>query len=227
MMLHTDIGSYVLCNWYRPPASPEEHVTSLAAEFDELRQGSLGCIFMGDMNIHHVSWLIHSNGNTREGRILKEFCDEYGMRQLVHEPARGRYLLDLCISDLDTCKISYGYSIADHRSILCQLLAACVSRHPISREVWHFKNAAWQPSGAVSNLLLGNFSIKEVSTTPLIDSLLGSSIRASHSFLAESWKLNVLLIRGSMMHVLKPSRRRSPLKALTISTRLATHASWF
>ena len=40
--------------------------------------------------------------------MFKQICDGYGLRQLVDVPTRGPYLLDLCLSDLDYCKVKVG-----------------------------------------------------------------------------------------------------------------------
>ena len=98
---------------------------------------------MGDMNIHHRRWLRHSNDNTSLGAQLKEVCDDHALRQLIREPTRGQYLLDLVLTDIETCKAELTPSIADHRGLLVHLNVAMPQQRLIEREVWHFKGAAW------------------------------------------------------------------------------------
>ena len=61
---------------------------------------SIGTLIMGDLNIRQQSWLVHSSGNTPEGEALRNICDDYALLQLIKQPTRGKYLLDLCLTDL-------------------------------------------------------------------------------------------------------------------------------
>ena len=57
-------------------------------------------------------------------------------------PTRGDYLLDLVLSDLD-CKTEVVAPIADHRGILAKVALPCPKELRVTREIWHFKGAAW------------------------------------------------------------------------------------
>lgn len=76
--------------------------------------------------------------------LLKSICDANGLMQIVREPTREDYLLDLCLTDIDSCKLDVISSIADHRGILCTVQMPCPAKKSVTREVWHFRNAAWQ-----------------------------------------------------------------------------------
>ena len=63
-------------------------------------------------------------------------CIELGLRQTVREPTRGANLLDLVLTDLDgIVKIKVLGSLADHRSILCELRLATPHRQILVRRV--------------------------------------------------------------------------------------------
>ena len=76
-LIHLDVGSIALCNWYRPPASALFHIDSLREELNYMQTQSIGTLIMGDLNIHQQSWLVHSSGNTPEGEALRNICDDY------------------------------------------------------------------------------------------------------------------------------------------------------
>ena len=118
--VHTHVGEVLVCNWYRPPRADDEVIQSFRDEFRRLSDGVLATIVVGDLNVHHLSWLGFSNSISREGRLLKEACDDCGLTQYVRGPTRGEYLLDLCLSDLSTCNVSVGHAIADHKYVLCK-----------------------------------------------------------------------------------------------------------
>ena len=84
--LHSDLGIIAICNWYRPPGSPEIHISSLRKEIDKIKEEAQNIVIMGDLNIHHAKWLFHSNGISSEGIKLKEICDDYSLMQVVREP---------------------------------------------------------------------------------------------------------------------------------------------
>ena len=90
-------------------------------ELSELRPDVLGFIIMGDMNVHQQRWLIHSHSNTFEGSLLKEVCDDHALQQLIREPTREEYLLDLCLTDLSQCRAQTLPRIADHKGLLVTL----------------------------------------------------------------------------------------------------------
>ena len=74
-----------------------------------------------------------------------EACTELGLRQIVRQPTRGKYLLDLVLTDLgDLVKASVLDSVADHRSVLCELRLQTPKSQAISRKVWLYQKADWE-----------------------------------------------------------------------------------
>ena len=74
-LVHTVHGPLLLGLWYRPPDLGEVgSVETLAEEWAELEQGAVGSLLVGDLNVHHKGWLVHSRENTPEGRALYSFC---------------------------------------------------------------------------------------------------------------------------------------------------------
>ena len=142
--LHLDHGCIAIGNWYRSPSSGLEQIEELSNELAEIKQDVLGIILMGDMNIHHQSWLIYSSGDSPEGRRLKEIMEENGMLQLVRGPTRKENLLDLVLTNIDDCKASILEPIADHRAITATIKLPMPKEVVVQRDVWHFKQAAWK-----------------------------------------------------------------------------------
>ncbi len=66
---HSDQGPYLLCCWYRPPA-PGNTVTidNLEAEYLRHRDGIMGTIILGDLNVHSKRWLKFSAGESIASR---------------------------------------------------------------------------------------------------------------------------------------------------------------
>ena len=74
-----------------------------------------------------------------------EACTELGLRQIIREPTRGKYLLDLVLTDLgDLVKARVLESIADHRSVLCEMRLQVPETQAISRTVWLYQKADWE-----------------------------------------------------------------------------------
>ena len=96
------------------------------------------------MNVHHTRWLRFSNGESPAGIHLKRVCDEADLRQLVKEPTREQYLLDLCLTDMEQVTIQVKPKIADHQSLLASVKCSSFVHHVTQRQVWHYKGAAWQ-----------------------------------------------------------------------------------
>ena len=72
------------------------------------------------MNVHHKDWFKYSHSVTPEGRVLFETCCLRGLVQCVSKPTRGKYLLDLVLTDLEnliTAKVLA--TIADHNLVFC------------------------------------------------------------------------------------------------------------
>jgi hypothetical protein len=142
--LKVGIETVLLANWYRPGASDHDGFVRLHAEVAEYFQECSGVLMAGDLNVHHKKWLRHSNDNTAVGTDLKAFCDYHGMSQLVREPTRNEYLLDLVITDICKCSVTVLPRIADHNSLLVKLPIPEVLEKTVKREVWMLKDADWK-----------------------------------------------------------------------------------
>ena len=101
-------------------------------------------LIVGDLNIHQISWLRFSNGDTPRGRMLKNLCDEYGFQQFVSQPTRGEYLLDLVLAAGIQPKTKICGQISDHACNLVEVPDAMETRRMPSRYVWKFRDANWQ-----------------------------------------------------------------------------------
>ena len=101
-MIHSDIGPILLGNFYRPLHAGEvSSINRMETEWLRLQSQFTGTILLGDFNVHHLRWLQFSSGTSVEGTTLWRFCIDHGFRQMVTGPTRGKYLLDLVLTDLD------------------------------------------------------------------------------------------------------------------------------
>ena len=144
VLMHTSLGPYLLCSWYRPPVQGEvQSINDFDAEYKQLQGCALGFILLGDLNLHSKRWLRFSSGNTAEGEKMREVCLEYRFRQLVKEPTRGEHLLDVCISNIESASVKVGGKIADHASVIAKLNLAIPESRAMYRTVWSFRDANW------------------------------------------------------------------------------------
>ena len=92
-ILHTNIGAFLLGNWYRAPDDDGLSMDSLSSELDRLRVGCVGVILVGDVNIHHRKWLrFSSQENSALGERLSNISQEHGRkhgRRLKHGLREG------------------------------------------------------------------------------------------------------------------------------------------
>ena len=65
------------------------------------------------------------------------------MTQLIREPTRYEYLLDLACSDIHNSSVSVHPCIADHKALLVKLPLPVVLGKSDQREVWILKEADW------------------------------------------------------------------------------------
>ena len=131
--------------WYRPPDAGERaSIDTLRHEWESQKDKTLGAIIVGDMNVHHASWLRFSARISTEGQKLETFCDDVGLRQIVKSATRGDHLLDLALTDLVEAKCRVLPRIADHSAlwITLPLRVPKVANH--NRLVWQFAQADWE-----------------------------------------------------------------------------------
>ena len=141
--LKLGVDTILVANWYRPGASIHDGFSTLYAEMSEYFTQVSGIVIIGDLNIHHKRWLIHSSENTAIGAELKIFCDFHGLFQVVREPTRNDYLLDLAITDITGSSATVLPKIADHKSVRLDLRLPEVTETTVSRVAWHLKEADW------------------------------------------------------------------------------------
>ena len=93
--------------------------------------------------MHHKRWLRFSREDTRIGSELKKICDFYGLSQLVKEPTRKEYLLDLKISDISDASVQILPSIADHKNEMMRFKSPEILEIMAPRTAWHLKEVTW------------------------------------------------------------------------------------
>ena len=74
---------------------------------------------------------------------MKTFCDFHGLQQLVREPTREEYLLDLVCTDVCGSSVKVLPKIADHKAVLAKLPLPVVLETTVEREVWLLQKANW------------------------------------------------------------------------------------
>ena len=94
--------------------------------------------------MHSIRWLTYSARESAEGRLLNDISDQLGMRQLVREPTRGKYLLDLVLTDVLECTARPCAAVADHKGVLTQVTFKIAETATYQREVLHFGDADWE-----------------------------------------------------------------------------------
>ena len=98
-------------------------------------------IVIGDSTIHHASWLRFSSGDIARRRRLEDVCDNFGFKQLVSQPTRREFLLNLYLSTSRSTQIETKSKIADHARLLIKEPDAVEIRHFEFRQIWKFNNA--------------------------------------------------------------------------------------
>ena len=142
--LLTNLGTILLGNWYRPPDDDGSSLDGLAAAISRLQGDVIGILLVGDVNIHHQRWLHHSHSNTAVGERLWNICRDAGLKQLVKEPTRKQYLLDLVLSNIpELVKVTVLPEISDHRVVNIEVNAVVSISPAIERTVWMFTKADW------------------------------------------------------------------------------------
>ena len=72
----------------------------MQTELQRLRGQCVGILVVGDLNVHQRKWLRFSSNDTPEGSLLYNITVEEGLQQVVKEPTRNEYLLDLVLTDI-------------------------------------------------------------------------------------------------------------------------------
>ena len=138
-----DSGTIALCDWYLPPGSSLAEIESLGSELADVSAKADTIVVAGDLNVHHISWLRFSNGDTTRGRHLKDICDNYGLRPNFFKPTRGNYMLDLCLTNSSSISTEVLPRIADHHALLVNIPDAVETRVLEPRLIWKLGDANW------------------------------------------------------------------------------------
>ena len=134
-LLHTQNGPYLICCWYRPPREPEAGMLAMQTELRRLRDQSVGTIIIGDLNAHQKRWLRYSADDTPAGAQLYNIAADEGLKQIVREPTRYTYLLDLVLTDIPGTSAKVGGIIRDHRYVLTQIKCNVPKTRSMKRRV--------------------------------------------------------------------------------------------
>ena len=102
------------------------------------------CVFIGDANVHNADW-IHSNFTDLAGELAQEFCEMFGMQQLINFSTRGENTLDLVVSDIDgTARELPGFGNSDHVAMALSFkMDGQMPPTPIKHQVQNWYNAPW------------------------------------------------------------------------------------
>ena len=142
-LIHTAQGPLLVGTWYRPPANEDGSIWSCFEEHGKLCDDSIGCLLVGDLNVHHKSWLSFSSGTTPCGETMRQVISSMGLKQVVKKPTRGPYLLDLVLTDLPGVKAEVMPKIADHNLVQICIPFATPTETIVKRDVWQFRSADW------------------------------------------------------------------------------------
>ena len=79
------------------------------------------------------------------GDRLWDVCNDLGLKQLVPQPTRGIYFLDLVLTDApDLCKVTVLPETTDHRVVSLDIEVAVSFSDEIPRAVWQMNKANWE-----------------------------------------------------------------------------------
>ena len=100
---------------------------------------------MGDLKKHHKKWLRWSNRNSPEGALLADIVADAGLYQIVRDPTRKEYLLDLVLTGLGHfINVQVIPGISDHSIVELEVSIPAEKAQTIQRKVWNLKKANWK-----------------------------------------------------------------------------------
>ena len=113
-------------------------------------------VFIGDMNAHNSDWIISSSITDKAGLLAQEFCELFGLSQLVDFTTREGNTLDLVMSDIKGIAIEApGFGNSDHKSMSIVFESQeKIPSTPERKAVRDWHNAPWNHiRGAVKRAL--------------------------------------------------------------------------
>jgi len=130
--------------WYRPPSVEISSIESCEQEHETLSEDVMGTLLLGDVNVHHQQWLKHSRETTACGKRMRLAAAQMGLKQIVKQPTRGNYLLDLVFTDVQGVTTRVLPKIADHNVVEVSAPLPVPDQEVVLREGWKFNSADWE-----------------------------------------------------------------------------------
>ena len=130
--------------YYTPNSYAALTLLKLQQQYKEDHPG-VKVVFIGDMNVHNDEWICSASATDPGGLAAQEFCELFGMNQLVHFPTRGDNTLDIVLSDIiGEAKPIAGFGNSDHIAIsITFAIGSGVPPTPIKHKVRDWHNAPW------------------------------------------------------------------------------------
>ena len=142
--VHSDREPKLVCCWYRPPSPGNvDTIKGLELEYNRHKDGAVGVFVLGNLNVQSIRCLKLSAKENVEGRFLCDISNQLGLWQLVKEPAREKYDLDLALSDVPDCTATPCQAVADQKGVLTLVNFKIPETVTHQTEVWHFREADW------------------------------------------------------------------------------------
>jgi len=129
--------------WYRPGVAEVDDFSALYEELSNYFSQVSGVLLLDDMSIHHKRWLRFSSGDSPAGAQLRALCDCRGLSQLVREPTRNDFLLDLVLTDVADTSVRVLPAIADHKAVRVNIPMTAIIETEVTSRVWQLKSANW------------------------------------------------------------------------------------
>ena len=130
--------------YYTPNSYAALTLLKLQQQYKEDDPG-IRVAFIGDTNVHNNDWICSVSPTDPGGIAAQEFCELFGMHQLVHFPTRGDNTLNIVLSGVmgEAVPIaSFGNS--DHIALsLSFAIENGVPSTPERHKVRDWKNAPW------------------------------------------------------------------------------------
>jgi hypothetical protein len=128
---------------YRRPSQDDLQIFSRLSSFIGSHVG-LKLVLVGDFNVHHQQWL-GSSHTSSAGEEAKDFCDSFGLEQIVDFGTRNNAVLDLCMTSLDgSVEKLPNLNKSDHATLFVSLGEYTYEDTGINnRRVVHWSKAPW------------------------------------------------------------------------------------